>query len=215
MVREPLYRSLYESDAGYVAEEHEKNEDGTYTVNFANGFSGVFSADEYIKYDLFASGEENRRSYSELMHDVDFGRCRGMALALAKASPKPAAAIKMKMLSKGFGQSIVDEALEALEAEGEVDDRLFAERYARNKADKGRSSKNLVIRELEMQGVKEEIAVAAAEKYLTDDEAVAKEIALKKVKNGDGYEKVARYLLGRGFRQGLVMEILEDIFGER
>ncbi|MBP5312339.1 MAG: RecX family transcriptional regulator [Clostridia bacterium] len=212
MVREPLYRSLFESGERYTVEKHEKNDDGTYTVTFENGFSGVFSADEYIKYDLFADGEENRHTYAELMHDVDFARCRGMALSLAKASPKPSAAVRRTMLSKGFSDGIVDDALEALTAEGELDDSLFAERYARAKAERGKSSGSLVIRELEMKGVESDIAAKAVAKFFTDDEAVARELAVKKARNGDSYEKTARYLLSRGFRQGLVMDILEEVF---
>ena len=214
MVREPLSRSFCESDDRYVAVSHEKNDDGTYTVTFANGSSGVFGAEEYFKYDLFATEEENRRTYSELIHEVNYNRCRAMSLSLVKASPKPSALVRMKMLSKGFSEDIVDEAIEELTSEGEIDDRLYAEKYAREKADKGKSSRNLVVRELAAKGIDDEIACEAVEKFFTDDEPIAREIAEKKAKNGDGYEKIARYLLGKGFRQGLVMDVLGDIFGE-
>ncbi len=214
MIREPLSKGLRESDGKYIAAEHEKNEDGTYTVTFENGSSGVFGAEEYFKYDLYASGEENRRTYSELIHDVNYNRCRAMSLSLAKASPKPSAAIKMKMLSKGFSEEVVEEAIAELSSEGEISDRLYAEKYAREKADKGKSSRNLVLRELKAKGIDSETANEAVTAFFTDDEPIAREIAEKKAKNGDGYEKIARYLMSKGFRQGLVMDILGDIFGE-
>ena len=212
MIREPLSDRKCNSEEKYVPTGHEKNSDGTYTVTFENGFAGVFSPDEYLKYDLFASGEENRLSYAELIYDVNFCRCRAMSLSLFKASPKPAAVVRMKMVSKGFSETVVDDALQALAGEGEIDDRLFAEKYARDRAEKGKSSGNLVARELEMKGVDPKIAEEAVKRFFTDDRAVAQKIAEKKAANGDGYEKIARYLIGKGFRQGLVRDILDEIF---
>ena len=214
MVREPLSGSFCGGEEKYNVESHEKNDDGTYTVVFKNGSRGVFGAEEYIKYDLFATDEENRRTYTELLNEVNFHRCRAMSLSLVKASSKPAAVIRMKMLLKGFPEYTVDDVISELSSEGDINDRAFAEKYAREKAEKGKSSKNLVVRELAARGVDKDLAEEAVEKYFTDDETTARAIAEKKARSGDGFEKIARYLLGRGFRQGVVMDVLSDIFGE-
>ncbi len=215
MIREPLAEPASGADEKYIVSKHKRNDDGLYTVTFACGYEGLFSADEYIKYDLFAIEEANRRTLGELIRDVNASRCRSMALSAAKASPKPSASIRMKMISKGFSEDTVDAVIETLMEEGEINDRLFAERYAVRKREKGKSSKSLVVRELTSLGISRDIASDVCEELFCDDGSIARDIAEKKAKNGDSYEKVARYLLSRGFKQSLVMDILADVFGEQ
>jgi regulatory protein len=214
MIREPIKADIGKSGEKYLVSEYKKNENREYEVVFKNGFSAVFSAEEFLKYDLFDKEECNRRSYAELVREVNYGRCRAVALKQARSSPKTVAMIAAKLKSIGFDAETVERVTGSLLEEGELDDALFADRFAREKAEAGKMSADRIVRELEMKGVPGDIAAAAVEKYCVPDFETAKNLAEKKAKTGASREKTMRYLLGRGFRMSVVIRAVDGVFGE-
>ncbi len=214
MIREPLKENKGKTDEKYLVLEYRKNENKEYEVRFKNGFSGVFSAEEFLKYDLFDKEECNRRSYAELVREVNYGRCRAIALKQARSSPKTAAMVAAKLRSIGFDAETVEAVICGLIEEGELDDAVFADRFAREKAEAGKMSADRIAGELKIKGISEKVAAEAVGKYCAPDFETAKNLAEKKAKTGASREKTMRYLLGKGFRLPVVIKAVEEIFGE-
>ena len=214
MIREPLKLNIGSDDGRYLVSGYKKNENKEYEVKFANGASGTFSAEEFLKYDLFDKEENNRRTYRELVGEVNYGRCRAIALKQARSSPKTAAMIASKLKSIGFDGETVEKVIASLLEEGELDDVLFAERFAREKAEAGKMSADRILRELELKGISEADASRAVEKYCAPDFETAKNLAEKKAKTGASREKTMRYILGKGFRLGVVIRAVDEVYGE-
>lgn len=114
--------------------------------------------------------------------------------------------LKMKLIEKGFNSSDIDEVIDHLIKEKYIDDESLVERKINYLQNKGWGEFKIYKYLLE-KGMSKEFVKNSLEKYL-DNELEIKNI-IKYSKKKKEFEKKVRYLTSKGFKESLVLKILE------
>ena len=128
--------------------------------------------------------------------------------------------LQCRLAWKRHPREAVAAALERLVARGVMDDRRYAEEYARARAARG-SGRPRIVRDLLTQGVERETAEEAVRRALevegVDPDTAARALALRRVRQlGDLAPAVKRrrlfaFLLRRGYPGPQVRELVEEL----
>ena len=144
---------------------------------------------------------------------MNFGRCRAAALRQATSSPKSSAAVAAGMRFAGFPDETVREVIDALREEGALDDAKVAERFAAAKVAAGKSSSEMIVRELVSKGIDRETAEDAVRRFDYSENEAAVRIAESRKRLGQDEAKVMRYLAGKGFKKRTISEAVRKVYG--
>lgn len=147
------------------------------------------------------------------------GRALSAALRLLTIRGRSRHEVRLALEKKGFSSAIVSEVIGRLEELGYLDDATFATRRAEALLRNGRFGGRAVLQRLRAHGLNEaeaRRALAAAEAELKfDPRAAAVSLLESRGLAGRALEpkekaKAARLLLGRGFSQSLVAELVGE-----
>lgn len=127
--------------------------------------------------------------------------------------------LKVKLRRRGFPQAIVDEVIDGLRQRGYVDDLEFARSYVRNRMATSPVGEMALRAELRKRGVGGSEIDAAVGEVLSEHDPVkvASEIARKRLRAygdldaGKARQRVANFLLRRGFSYEIVGEALREV----
>ncbi len=127
--------------------------------------------------------------------------------------------LKVKLRRRGFPQAIVDEVIDGLRQRGYVDDLEFARSYVRNRMATSPVGEMALRAELRKRGVAGSEIDAAVGEVLSEHDPVkvASEIARKRLRAygdldaGKARQRVANFLLRRGFSYEIVGEALREV----
>jgi len=127
--------------------------------------------------------------------------------------------LKVKLRRRGFPQAIVDEVIDGLRQRGYVDDLEFARSYVRNRMATSPVGEMALRAELRKRGVAGSEVDAAVGEVLSEHDPVkvASEIARKRLRAygdldaGKARQRVANFLLRRGFSYEIVGEALREV----
>ena len=107
------------------------------------------------------------------------------ALNLLSARPYAVKALHRKLIQKEYPAADADDAVRRLVDAGLLDDAKFAEQYARSKILSTGASKRRLTQELYRKGIKSDVATAAIDNVVVDEEidtaAVVERVARKKL----------------------------------
>ena len=162
---------------------------------------------EVRKLGIKADSQFSNESYNE-MYNILNKRARERSLFLLKDMDKTEKQIRDKLKLGDYPEDIINNAIEFLKKYGYVDDIRYAKLYISSK----QNSKSIKQIELELykKGVnKENVSKVLLEMDLSNEEALNKLIE-KIIKKYDKtqYNKMCRYLLGKGFSYGEIQEAL-------
>ncbi len=165
---------------------------------------------EVRKLGIKADSQFSDESYNE-MYNILNKRARERSLFLLKDMDKTEKQIRDKLKLGDYPEDIINNAIEFLKKYGYVDDIRYAKLYISSK----QNSKSIKQIELELykKGVnKETVSEVLLEMDLSNEEALNKliEKIIKKYDLNDKaqYNKMCRYLLGKGFSYGEIQEAL-------
>lgn len=165
---------------------------------------------EVRKLGIKADSQFSDKSYNE-MYNILNKRARERSLFLLKDMDKTEKQIRDKLKLGDYPEDIINNAIEFLKKYGYVDDIRYAKLYISSK----QNSKSIKQIELELykKGVnKETVSEALLEMDLSNEEALNKliEKIIKKYDLNDKtqYNKMCRYLLGKGFSYREIQEAL-------
>ena len=165
---------------------------------------------EVRKLGIKADSQFSNESYNE-MYNILNKRARERSLFLLKDMDKTEKQIRDKLKLGDYPEDIINNAIEFLKKYGYVDDIRYAKLYISSK----QNSKSIKQIELELykKGVnKENVSKVLLEMDLSNEEALNKliEKIIKKYYLNDKtqYNKMCRYLLGKGFSYGEIQEAL-------
>lgn len=126
---------------------------------------------------------------------------------------------KLKTLNQPH--EMAEELLTELIEEGFLDEERFARAYVRGKFKNNRWGRLKIRQGLKTKGVQPRLIDKALEEIDEDDyQATLHHLLLKKLKQLKGESqvqqknKVARYLTGKGYEQGLVWKIIDQVFSD-
>jgi regulatory protein len=107
------------------------------------------------------------------------------ALNLLSARPYAVRALHRKLIQKEYSTADADDAIRRLVDAGLLDDAKYAEQYARSKILSTGASKRRLTQELFRKGIKGDVATAAIDNVVLDEEidtaAVVERVARKKL----------------------------------
>lgn len=146
-------------------------------------------------------------------------QAKDYAFRLLAARGRSEAEVRRRLGQRGYPPEVVDAVIDDLRGYGYVDDREFARSWASSRIGSGRYGVGLVRAELSRLGVRRDTADEAIAEACEgmDEEAVARELAQKRLSRYRGEEpaavarKLGSFLLRRGFSQETVNRVVRDL----
>ena len=146
-------------------------------------------------------------------------KARSDALKLLSFSPRSVAELTKRLQVKRYPQDIIDRVVEQFKKQGLLDDEKFARLYASSRVHSKPVGKRQLELELKRKGLPADLVKESVEGLQDYDErAAALEIAGRRLEKMAGIsteKKKARlfgFLARRGFAQGTVYSVLEELF---
>ena len=167
--------------------------------------------------------DEERRERIGYLADVE--GARRVALRMLGARPRSVQEMLRKLRQRGLNPSAVAEVVGRLEEQGLLDDREYAEHFARvRSASKGHGRARLLT-DLLARGVDRRIAESAIDRVLdeegVDEMRAARALAERRMMQlGDLphdvlHRRMAAYLSRRGYRGREALDVVEQVLSER
>mgnify|MGYP002761769668 FL=1 len=167
---------------------------------------------------LADSDGEQPESRAELLY-----RVRSMSLELARSKAEDllnrrdysSSELAAKLREAGYHPSVADEVVARFVEVGLLDDRRFAELFARSKAAAG-WGRIKIERELARRGVDATQLEGWPSGYLEEDESeTAFALASRRRLSGkNDFQKLVRFLCGRGFPMSVAMDAAKRVLAE-
>ena len=142
---------------------------------------------------------------------------RGRVEALVGRRDYCARELTGKLLEAGYPRDVAEERTRRAVAAGVVDNARYARSFVRGKAGAG-WGRPRIVRELERRGVAREVAEAAADEELgeEDEHARALELASRRPLTGkNDVARIARFLCGRGYSADIAFDVAREVVGSR
>ena len=155
-----------------------------------------------------------------MRHDAQtLNDAKQQAYRLLSYRSRSARELRDRLQQRGYGTSIIDEALRQLAAEGYVDDYKFALDWARYRLQARPMGRRRLAWELQQRGIEpESLEEVLREVYVEFDEATLAEQAIHKRLRTRGAllsvrerQQLARYLIGLGFEPDTIAAALTVI----
>lgn len=166
--------------------------------------------------------DDERRDRLAYLADVE--GARRVALRMLGTRPRSVQEMLRKLRQRGINPSAVAEVVGRLETQGLLDDREFAEHFARVRSAKGHGRSRLLT-DLLARGVDRRLAEGAIDRVLdaegVDEVAAARALAEKRIRQlGDLprevlLRRVAAFLARRGYRGRDVLDVIDEVLSER
>ncbi len=121
--------------------------------------------------------------------------------------------LRQKLLECGYAPEVAEERVGRAVASGVVDDERYARSFVRSKAAAG-WGRARIERELERRGVAREVAQAAAQDEMGEDDERSRALALasrRPLTGKNDVPRIARFLCGRGYAAGLAFEVAREV----
>lgn len=183
----------------------------------------AFSVDMEIVYKegLKVKDSVDYDKLKKVIEEDNYIKCKNAAIRIIERSYKSEKEIKDKLLKKEFDNNTVNRTLSFLKEYNLIDDEKLVSMYVK---DRLRSQGEKKIKYSLMQkGISEELIYRELDKISNDDlEDTAYNLALKKygiLRNKENdkyklYQKLTRYLIGRGYGYDLVSRVVKKIINE-
>ena len=163
-------------------------------------FAGV-SLETVMKLRLKVGAVVGEKELKEILSDEEKVVCMQKATDYALKALKTKKQVKDYLLRKGFEEDTVWYCIDKLKEYGYIDDKEYSRKYIESTAKT--QGKRLAEYKLMMKGVKKEDVETAYSEAETDEDANAKALADKYLKNKEKTRenalKAYKYLIGRGF----------------
>ncbi len=138
-------------------------------------------------------------------------------MLLLTARDRTEAELSRLLAARGFGQAASKTALDRLRGEGYLDDRRFADAWARGRVRAKPMGSYRLRQELEAKGVQEDLAREVLKAvYEEGEEVMARRALAGKVSGlgrlpaGSRISRVARFLQRRGFSTEVIWRLLRE-----
>ncbi|MBR0189734.1 MAG: RecX family transcriptional regulator [Clostridia bacterium] len=163
-------------------------------------FAGV-SLETAIKLRLKVGDSVDETRLNEILKETERTEALNKAADYALKTLKTKRQVKDYLLKKGYSEETVWQTVDKLKEYGYIDDKEYSKRFIESTSKT--QGKRLIEYKLMMKGVKKEDIAAAYETAETDDNASARALCEKylrnKEKTRENVLKAYKYLIGKGF----------------
>lgn len=163
-------------------------------------FAGV-SLETTLKLRLKVGDSVDEDRLNEILKETERTEALNKAADYALKTLKTKRQVKDYLLKKGYSEETVWQTVDKLKEYGYIDDKEYSKRFIESTSKT--QGKRLIEYKLMMKGVKKEDIAAAYETAETDDNASARALCEKylrnKEKTRENVLKAYKYLIGKGF----------------
>ncbi len=181
-----------------------------------NKFAFGISKKTLVDFDLFVGKKISKKEIEKILEKDQKIKALEKSFRLLGIRQRSQKELEEKLKEKGVEAKIIKETIKRLKELGYLDDKKFAKIWleSRKLSHKG---KYIVERELKQKGVAEKTIKKIVSQYTPKEEfKIALELAKKKIKNLQKEsqhpsllkQKIARFLLNRGFSWQVIGDIL-------
>ena len=187
---------------------------GRFKIVLDNGLSFPLYRQEMESYGLVEEAEIPEEVWQEICNEILTKRAKKRSLYLLQRQDRTSQELRSRLLRDGYPEDIAEEAVEAMEGYGYVNDRRYAEVYIRYHQDK--LSRIMLRRKLEEKGLERDlIEEALEEEYEVDEEQLA--LALLKKRSYDPEkadakerQKTYAFLARKGFSSDVIRRVISS-----
>jgi regulatory protein len=183
---------------------------GIVRVHLSDGSSFVLHGALVLREGISADRELTPREISSLQSRSEMLFARQSALSLLSRAAHTRRGLALKLQKRGFGARAVQKAVARMAELGYLDDRSFAELWARRRMDSRREGWKALFKGLVRNGVPRELAAETATQVCTDEAELA---AAREVAGELPPKKAVSRLTARGFRSRTIARVLREIGG--
>lgn len=163
-------------------------------------FAGV-SLETALKLRLKVGDMADEERLNEILAETERTEALQKAADYALKTLKTKRQVKDYLLKKGYSEDTVWQTVDKLKEYGYIDDREYSKRFIESMSKT--QGKRLIEYKLMMKGVRKEDIAAAYEKAETDENASARALCEKYLRNKEKTKenvlKAYKYLIGKGF----------------
>ena len=178
----------------------EKNKERVNLFVDGEFFAGV-SLETAMKLRLKVGDIADEVKLNEILTETERTEAMQKAADYALKTLKTKRQVKDYLLKKGYSEEVVWQTVDKLKEYGYIDDKEYSKRFIESTSKT--QGKRLIEYKLMMKGVKKEDIAAAYETAETDDNASARALCEKYLRNKEKTKenvlKAYKYLIGKGF----------------
>jgi len=217
-----LYNSIKGSDSlsKITMIEIQKRNKKRYSVYVDDKFALGVSEDTLIKYNLKKGLEIDETFLNDILKMEEQVKANSYALNLLSYRARSEKEIVDKMKEKEYESDVIEKTIKYLYDNKYLDDKLFAEAYARDKINFKKIGKQVLKQELYQKGVDKEIVAEIVEELVDEDIEYenALNLAIKKRRTSYRkddkqalYRKLGAFLQRKGYTYDIVSKVLKEV----
>jgi regulatory protein len=177
-------------------------------VRLSDGSSFILHGEVIARAGIAAGTSLDSDTISSLQRRSEIVFARESALGLLSRAPHTRRGLAVKLRARGFPEEAVRAAIARMLELGYLDDRAFAENWARSRLAARREGWSAIYVGLLRRGVPRKIAEEAAADACTDEVEIEKARSLAR---GLAPRAAARALKSRGFRSRTIARVLREM----
>jgi len=174
----------------------------------SDGTSFILHGEVLAQAGVFAGAFLDSEKISSLQSRSEIIFTRESAYRLLSRAPHTRRGLAEKLRARGFSENAVRAAIARMLELGYLDDKVFAENWARSRLSARREGWNAIYLGLLRRGVPRKIAEEAATDACTDEGEIEKARLLVR---GQSPQAAVRRLKSRGFRSRTIARILREM----
>ena len=180
-----------------------------------------------VKYGLRKGDSISKELIEELIIHEEYTLAKQKALRLINRRQRTEKEIRSKLIEKEFHPAVVDETIKHLKSIKLINDEAFARSYIHDALLKRALSRKYLKQQLQSKGVDKLTIEKVLDENFTQDQEIkiARKAAeklikryqssLKKIEPEKQYQRIAQYLIRRGFSWTIIVPILNKIFNNK
>lgn len=197
--------------------EQQKTNKHRYNIYVDEQFAFALHEDLMLKHRLLKGEMIDQTSMESILREEEQYAAYLKALRIIGRRAHAKQEVRQKLSTAGYDAETIETVTARLLREGYLDDASFARQLAEQRIRFNRKGRNFVRQELKSKGISKEQVEETLEAIDAEDEYDgAVKLAERKWKSSSGdrmtkKRKTASYLLRRGYTQGLVKRVLDQI----
>jgi regulatory protein len=173
---------------------------------------------DYLTMCLYDREELLKEEISEIIYKSQVKKAKLDAVKFISYKIKSTYEVIRRLRELNYNNDVIDAVVEALTRDNYLNDRDYAERYARTKIKLKKISKKQLELELQQKGISDEIIANLRELYAIDEHSDIERLLLKKYRGSDLKDsklrlKAIKFLYSKGYEVELIQSVIDKVTG--
>jgi len=202
--------------------EEQKKKKNQFNIYLDDKFAFSLSEQSLVDSGICVGQELTQKEVDQVINKEQKVKALDKAFLWLGIRPRSRFEIKQKLKEKGFDEEVIKKTIKKLKELNYLDDEKFARAWVEDRKLNQPKGRYFIYSELKQKGVNKEIIEKVLDETYSKEEefelalklAKKKKAALKNLEPYNLYQKLANYLIQKGFSWGMVKEVWETIEGD-